>query len=152
MPEGALPGTGVVFEGVTPIFRVRRLEASIDHYVSVLGFSLDWREPGVFASVSRGRCGVYLCQEDQGHAGTWAWIGVSNIEPLLAEYQAKGAKVRNPPTNYPWAYEMQIEDPDGHVLRFGSEPRADLPFGPWRDMRGDLWQALPDGGWEKVGR
>jgi hypothetical protein len=23
---------------------------------------------------------------------------------------------------------MKIEDPDGHVLRFGSEPRSDRPF------------------------
>jgi hypothetical protein len=23
---------------------------------------------------------------------------------------------------------MQIEDPDGHVLGFGSEPKTDLPF------------------------
>jgi hypothetical protein len=27
--------------------------------------------------------------------------------------------------NRPWAYEMQVEDPDGHVLRFGSEPLSE---------------------------
>jgi hypothetical protein len=26
---------------------------------------------------------------------------------------------------------MKVEDPDGHVLRFGSEPRADVPFAGW---------------------
>jgi hypothetical protein len=25
-------------------------------------------------------------------------------------------------------YEMHVEDPDGHVLRFGSEPMTDGPF------------------------
>jgi hypothetical protein len=55
--------------------------------------------------------------------GTWLWIGVEDIEPLFAEYSAKGVKFRELPTNYPWAYEMKIEDPDGHVLRFGSEPK-----------------------------
>jgi hypothetical protein len=29
------------------------------------------------------------------------------------------------PTNYSWAVEMQIEDPDGNVLRLGSEPRTE---------------------------
>jgi len=29
------------------------------------------------------------------------------------------------------AFEMQVEDPDGHVLRFGSEPKADRPFAMW---------------------
>jgi hypothetical protein len=33
-----------------------------------------------------------------------------------------------PPTNFPWALEMQVEDPDGNVLRIGSEPKTDRPF------------------------
>jgi catechol 2,3-dioxygenase-like lactoylglutathione lyase family enzyme len=33
-------------EGVTPILRVRSLQASIDHYVRVLGFTLAWNEAG----------------------------------------------------------------------------------------------------------
>lgn len=33
-----------------------------------------------------------------------------------------GVPVRMPPTNYPWALEMHLEDPDGNVLRLGSEP------------------------------
>jgi len=28
-----------------------------------------------------------------------------------------------PPQNYSWAYEFRVEDPDGNVLRVGSEPR-----------------------------
>jgi len=27
-----------------------------------------------------------------------------------------------PLTNHSWALEFQVEDPDGNVLRFGSEP------------------------------
>ena len=38
------------------------------------------------------------------------------------------AMIRTPPANRPWAYEMRVSDPDGHVLRFGSEPREDEPF------------------------
>ena len=50
----------VVFEGVTPILAVRNLPASIDYYVSVLGFKVDWHQPGIIASVSRDRCGIFL--------------------------------------------------------------------------------------------
>jgi len=32
------------------------------------------------------------------------------------------------------------------------EPKAGQPFGPWMDMRGDLWESLPEGGWKKVER
>ena len=141
-----------VFEGVTPILRVQNLPASLDYYVSVLGFKVDWHAPGIMASVSRGRCGIMLCEGDQGNFGTWVWIGVGDIEPLFEEYRSMGAKIRHAPTNYEWAYEMQIEDTDGNVLRIGSEPKADQPFGEWLDMRGDTWVKSPAGGWTRVER
>ena len=140
------------FEGITPIFPVRSLSVSIDHYVRVLGFKVDWNEPGIMASVSRDRCHIMLCEGDQGNPGTWAWVGVGDIEPLVAEYTSKGAKIRHPPTNYQWTYEMQIEDPDGNVLRMGSEPKTDRPIGEWYDMRGDTWVKSPAGGWKRVER
>ena len=68
----------ITFEGQTPILRVRDLRASIDHYVRVLGFKLDWQGPVPFASITRGRCNVFLSEGDQGHPGSWPWIGVSD--------------------------------------------------------------------------
>ena len=94
---------------------------------------------GGFASDSRDWGRLFLCENGQGHAGVWTWIGVSDADILAAEYRASGAKIRHPPTNYPWAYEMQVEDPDGNVLRFGSEPKKGEPFGPFLDMHGRLW-------------
>lgn len=150
--SGAEPSKSAptVFEGVTPILRVRSLADSIDHYVGVLGFKVDWQQPGIMGSVSRNRCHIMLCEGDQGHSGSWVWIGVEDAESLFQEYSSKGAKVRHPPTNYEWAYEMQVEDPDGNVLRMGSEPKPDQPFGPWLDMRGDVWVGSPGGGWTRV--
>src|SRR5687768_13335232 len=142
----------IVFEGVTPILRVQSVPASIDYYTRVLGFKVDWDLPGIMASVSRDRCSLMLCERDQGNPGTWVWIGVEDVEPLFEDYRLKGAKVRHPPTNYPWAYEMQIEDPDGHVLRLGSEPKRDRPVGEYRDMHGDLWVMSPGGAWTPVER
>ena len=124
--------------GATPIFRVASLRASIGYYVNALGFKVNW-DAGGFASVSRDRCCLFLCEGDQGHPGTWTWIGVNDTESLAAEYRQSGATIRHPPTNYPWAYEMQVEDPDGNVLRFGSDPKKDEPFGPFLDMHGRLW-------------
>jgi catechol 2,3-dioxygenase-like lactoylglutathione lyase family enzyme len=139
-----------VFECVNPIFPVENLKASLDYYVGILGFKVDWQEPAIMASVSRGRGCIMLCEGDQGHPGTWVWIGVEDAAALYQEYSAKGARVRNPPTNYPWAYEMQVEDPDGNVLRLGSEPKEGQSFGPWLDMRGVRWAKSPTGGWTRV--
>jgi catechol 2,3-dioxygenase-like lactoylglutathione lyase family enzyme len=149
MTTGGNSGTGIEFECITPIFRVEDLRASLDYYRTVLGFKQDWGDQG-FASVSRGRCHLMLCEGDQGHAGAWVWIGVGDAGQLFEEYQAKGAKVRHPPTNYAWAYEMQIEDLDGNVLRFGSNSKKDEPMGPFLDMYGVLWEPKPGGGWAGV--
>ncbi len=119
------------FEGACPILRVRSLAASLDYYTRVLGFEIDWHGPGVMASVSRDKASLMLCQGDQGHPGTWVWIGVEDAARVFEEYSEKRATVRLPPTNYPWAYEIHVEDPDGHVLRFGSDSKEDQPFSPW---------------------
>lgn len=74
------------------------------------------------ASVGRDGRSIMLCEGAQGQPGTWVWIGMEDILPLYQRLSGRGARIRQPPENRPWAYEMQVEDPDGHVLRFGSEP------------------------------
>jgi catechol 2,3-dioxygenase-like lactoylglutathione lyase family enzyme len=137
------------FGSAAPILRVERLAASVEYYVTVLGFKIDWEEPMV-TSLSRDRCCLFLAQGDQGHAGSWAWIGVGNVEQLFEELQARGARIRHPPTNYPWGMEMQVEDLDGNVLRLASHRRAGVANGAWLDMHGDLWAQAADGAWVRV--
>ena len=115
-------------EGAQPILRVADMERSLRYYTEVLGFTAaEWGDDD-FTSVNRDRAGIYLCRGYQGHPGTWAWVGVEDVGKLFEEYKASGAKILHEPENYLWAYEMKVGDPDGHVLRFGSEPRADIPF------------------------
>lgn len=128
----------VEFENLSPILRVASLAASLEYYVNVLGFRIDW-QAGAIASVSRDRCAIFLSERDQGHPGSWLWMGVGDVEALHADYAGRGAKIRVPPTNYPWALEMHVEDLDGNVLRLGSEPKEDQPFGEWVDMYGKRW-------------
>jgi hypothetical protein len=61
--------------------------ASVEYDVNVLGFTLDWQDLGIIASVSRDCCGIFLTEGDQGQAGTWVWIGVPDIEPIFEDYQ-----------------------------------------------------------------
>jgi len=145
LPEASVVKSVVGFEGVTPVLRVQSVVASIDYYVQKLGFKVDWQAP-FFASVSRGRCHIFLSEGDQGHAGGWVWIGVEDAEALFEEYRVNGAKIRHPPTNYDWAYEMQVEDLDGNVLRMGSDQKDGEPVGEWLDMAGRRWK-LEAGKW-----
>ena len=119
------------FEHAEPILRVSDMPTSLRYYVDVLGFrNADWGSEG-FTRVTRDGAGIYLCRGDQGAGGTWVWVGVEDALGLYREYQASGARIRQRPLNQAWALEIQVEDPDGHVLRFGSDPLTDRPFGTW---------------------
>jgi uncharacterized glyoxalase superfamily protein PhnB len=131
MNESGLPQPEEInFHAAVPILRVRSHAVSIDFYVRVLSFRVDWNEGGM-ASVSRGQCSLMLCEGHQGNPGAWVWIGVGDAEALFREFSAKGATIRLAPTNYPWALEFHVEDPDGHILRFGSDSKKDQPFSEW---------------------
>jgi hypothetical protein len=69
MPSTELAKSEAVsFEGVCPILPVQDLPASIDYYLRMLGFAIDWQGP-YFVSVSRGKCHIFLSHGDQGQPG-----------------------------------------------------------------------------------
>ena len=123
-----MPGpelTRTRFERADPILRVADMSRSLKYYVDVLGFkNAEWGSND-FTCVSRDNADIYLCEGDQGNPGTWVWVGVEDVEALFAEYQQTGAQILQPPENFPWAFEMKVGDPDGHVLRFGSDPKSE---------------------------
>ena len=147
--------SAIEFGGAIPILRVMDVAASVEYYVSKLGFKVNWGFPdsqtkSIFASISRGQCRLFLSAGDQGNPGTWVWIDGKNVERLHAEFKASGARIRHAPTNYSWALEMQVEDLDGNVLRIGSDPKAGEPVGEWLDMHRQRWRPESDGTWTLV--
>jgi len=114
--------SAVHFECIDPILRVSDMARSVAYYVDVLGFANAPWGTDEFTHVGRDGRGIYLCREGQGRGGAWVWVGVSDVRALHAVYRERGATIRSEPANLPWALEMQVEDPDGNVLRFGSDP------------------------------
>lgn len=120
----------VVFTEGHPILNVKNVTVSLDYYCNTLGFQdvFHWSHedtpPWTFAQVRRGNFFVYLCQGAQGGPGMWMYLNLASLEDLAAlyqEYQAKAAKITEPPTDQPWGMrEMLIEDVDGHILRIGA--------------------------------
>ena len=109
----------VRLEGSQAIFRVENIKIALRFYVDVLGFENASWGTDEFTSISRDRAAIYLCRGAQGRGGAWIWIGVEDVEKLHEECRAREVTIRLPPTNYSWALEMQVEDPDGNVLRLG---------------------------------
>ena len=116
-------------ENVTPILNVKDIPISLAFYVDILGFkNAEWGDDN-FTSINRDNTGLYLCRGGQGVSGTWIWVGFDgDIFSLYQKLKSLGIKIKIPPTNFSWAYEMQVEDPDGHILRFGTDPSDKEPF------------------------
>ena len=116
-------------ENIQPILSVKDMTVSRHFYKDMLGFNeADWGTDD-FTSISRDQSGIYLCKGGQGNPGMWVWIGFEgDIFKLHDELKERGVTIRQPPVNYSWAMEMHIEDPDGHVLRFGTDPNYNEPF------------------------
>ena len=133
-----------------PILRVASLDASVDYYVTCLGFEREWRSQGM-ASVRRDGASLMLCEGDQGHPGSWLWISVTDVDALYAELAGRGARLRHSPANYPWgSRECQVIDLDDHVLRFGADLLEGAPMGDWLDGSGRRWLPEPDGSWRSA--
>jgi catechol 2,3-dioxygenase-like lactoylglutathione lyase family enzyme len=144
------PAPPSMFHAASPILPVNDLAKSLDYYVRVLGFTVEWQDATGMASVRRDNCALMLCQGDQGHTGTWVWVGVVDVDVLHESLKTRGAIVRHPPSDYPWAREMQVVDPDGNVLRLGSDPRVGAEPGEWLDMHGVRWAQDSFGAWQRA--
>jgi len=138
------------FGSPVPVFRVKDVDASIAYYLNALGFELRWRANEGFACVARDQCSIFLTNDNQSQPRMWVWIGAQDVRALHARYVTSGAKIRNPPNNFEWALEMQVEDLDGNVLRIGSDPEKEKPLGIWRDADGVQWRHLGNQRYQRV--
>lgn len=113
-----------MIENTIPIINVTDMATSLAFYEKTLGFVKEWEaavDGDKVAGIARDGCAIYLCQGSQGARGSWLWIGVESAE-YFDQVVASGAAIVQEATNYPWAYELRVQDPDGNVLRLGTEP------------------------------
>jgi len=103
--------------------RVADIAKSVHYYKDVLGFHVDMFDAG-FALVSRDHVTIMFQQPPTGqsmeHKSLAAYIWVPDIDDYHRKFEAKGVKVTNLTSNDKWGTrEFEVEDPDGHQLRFG---------------------------------
>lgn len=112
----------MTFEKSNPILFSSDVKRSLQFYTSVLGFeeSWEWGDPTNFGGVVKDDVEIFFCLNGQGSPGTWIAIIVDNVDDYYERIKDKGVRILSLPANHEWNMrEMLLEDPDGHVIRFG---------------------------------
>src|SRR5215813_10460153 len=107
------------------------LDRAIAYYCDKLGFVLDFKYQGFYASVSRDGFAIHLkCapklpadrefRKQNEHLD--AYISVSGVRDLFSELEMRGAQVIKPLQEQPWAcVDFYVVDPDGYILCFSEQ-------------------------------
>lgn len=109
-------------ESLIPILYSEDIRRSIKYYTEMLGFegSWEWDEDPTFGGVNWGDVRLFFCKQGQGNPGTWFCINLENVDEYYDQIKDRGAKILSLPEDQPWFMrEMLVQDPDGHVIRFG---------------------------------
>ena len=112
------------FESIVPILYSADVVRSLAYYIEQLAFDDKWAwdDPTTFGGVSKDCVRIFFCLKDQGSPGTWLAVNVDNVDEYYDIIKARGAKILSPPQDKQWFMrEMLVEDPDGHIIRFGHD-------------------------------
>jgi GNAT superfamily N-acetyltransferase/uncharacterized glyoxalase superfamily protein PhnB len=109
------------FTRAIPQLPVVNVTAAAQFYRDVLGFQIDWTwGENDYGAVSRDDAVFYLCAWKPPIAPVTCIINVPEVDPLCAEWRAKGAKIVSDPEDKPWGLrEFTVEDNNGHRFRIG---------------------------------
>ena len=128
-PAAALRGlAGRQLRRFCPIFPVRDLEASLAHYAS-LGFRTEPYEEGEFYGfANRDGVGLHLHESTYYGDRAAAYLYVRDADALHQEWRQPGIAGRTSDEVHNTDYGMREgshTDPDGNVIRFGSEAASE---------------------------
>jgi catechol 2,3-dioxygenase-like lactoylglutathione lyase family enzyme len=118
-----------------PVISTADVRATIDHYVSVLGFDehFSFGEPVVYAGVERDGVELYITLDvplatmlrDTGlHPELFLWV--DDVDAVYADHTARGATIAEQIGDRAWeARQYVVEDPNGYRIKF-AQPLDEL--------------------------
>jgi hypothetical protein len=123
-----------------PVLRIFDETKAKEHYVSYLGFKVDWEHRHdsdfpIYMQVSRGKCILHLSEHfGDGSPGMTLRIETPDLESFSSELRGKSYKYAKPgpPKKQPSGFkETTIADPFGNRLTFfSSEKRPNQSVEP----------------------
>jgi catechol 2,3-dioxygenase-like lactoylglutathione lyase family enzyme len=111
------------FEKSVTILYSEDITRSVSYYTEKLGFDekWEWDTPATFGGVVKDNVEIFFCKNDQGHPGTWLCVVPDNVDEYYENIKDNGANIISLPKSMEWNMrEMLVQDPDGHIIRFGN--------------------------------
>jgi catechol 2,3-dioxygenase-like lactoylglutathione lyase family enzyme len=119
-----------VLKAAIPVLYVRDVAAAAEFYRDKLGFEIEFihGQPPFYGAVSRGGAVIHLKfvhetvfgpgrVEDEGLI--MAFVPVTEVRALYAEFEAKGVSFTQKPTKQAWGgTDFHVSDPDGNRIAF----------------------------------
>lgn len=114
---------------VMPVLQVADVTRSADFYHDKLGFTVNgtWGDGPEFAIIQRGEVTIALDRSrDDAPVPVnqyWAaYVYVDDADAVFAEFTAKGVEiVRGPEDSFYRMREIDVRDPDGHIIAFAHD-------------------------------
>ena len=114
---------------IAPVLTVVDAIKSMEYYRDQLGFRVAFTdgEPVYYAIVERDDVRIHLMSAEsakrQPGQGS-VYIFAHDVDPLYADFTARGAQVVGPPQDYPYGMrDFNVSDLDGNDLCFGMESK-----------------------------
>lgn len=109
-------------ESIVPILSVENMKRALAFYVDLLGFeNADWGDDD-FTGVSRDGCTILLRRHDNDSELGRVYMAVEDARAIHDYLADNDVTILMAPKARPWGLEIAVQDPDGNILRIGSEP------------------------------
>lgn len=115
-----------MIRSAVPVLHVTDSRRSADFYARLLGFTLEDNAPvgpdPCYLVLTRDGVELHLSSHaGDGVVGGVAYLRVSDVDALHAEFLGRGVPIHVGPVDQTWGLrEMYVRDPDGNSVRFGS--------------------------------
>jgi uncharacterized glyoxalase superfamily protein PhnB len=109
-----------------PFLQVTDALVSSEFYCNVLGFQKEWEyqpdgDAPAFISIRRENIRLFLTEHPESSVGALLYCYVDDVDQFHKEIIQRGAILEWEPIDTDWnTREMQLRDPNGNKLRFGS--------------------------------
>ena len=111
-----------------PVFHVKDVDASVDYYTKVLGFTQSFRY-GTYVGLKMGQGELHICppgDHGPGIGGGNAYVICDEVDEYCAKIKHAGAAPKSEPADRRYGMrDFLILDPDGNQLSFGCDNERD---------------------------